>query len=98
MIPTPFFSLIDAVLGLYQMVIFIWVIMSWLLSFNVINAHNQVVGMIWQTLSALIEPALRPIRNLLPRTGSIDLSPIVLIFAIFFLREMNRWLAVRIGV
>ena len=61
MIPLPFFSLIDAVLSLYSVVVFIMVVMSWLLSFNVINRHNQVVDAIWRTVLALTEPVMRPI-------------------------------------
>ena len=98
MIPTPVFSLIDAILQLYTLVIFAMVIMSWLISFNVINRHNQFVDMIWRTIVALTEPVLRPIRNIMPSLGGLDLSPLILLLAIFFLREMNVWLSVRIGV
>ncbi|MEM9617812.1 MAG: YggT family protein [Pseudomonadota bacterium] len=98
MIPTPVFSLIDAILQLYVFIVFAMVIMSWLISFNVINRHNQFVDMIWRTLVALTEPVLRPIRNMMPNLGGIDLSPLILLLAIFFLREMNVWLAARIGV
>ncbi len=98
MIPMPFFSLIDAILQLYTLVIFVMVIMSWLLSFNVINRHNQFVDAVWRTLIALTEPVLKPIRNVMPSLGGLDLSPLILLFGVFFLREMNQWLAVRIGV
>jgi len=98
MIPTPFFSLIDAILQLYTFVIIAMVIMSWLLGFNVINRHNQFVDAVWRTLMALTEPVLRPIRNILPSMGGLDLSPLVLLFSIFFLREMNVWLAARVGL
>ncbi len=98
MIPTPVFSLIDAILQLYVFIVFAMVIMSWLISFNVINRHNQFVDMIWRTLVALTEPVLRPIRNMMPNLGGIDLSPLILLLAIFFLREMNVWVAARIGV
>ena len=98
MIPTPFFSLIDAILQLYTFVIFAMVIMSWLISFNVINRHNQFVDMIWRTTVSLTEPLLKPIRNIMPSLGGLDLSPIILLLSIFFLREMNVWLSTRIGV
>lgn len=98
MIPMPFFSLIDAILQLYTLIVFIMVIFSWLLAFNVINRHNQFVDMVWRTIVALTEPVLAPIRRMMPSMGGIDISPIVLLLGIFFLREMNRWLAVRIGV
>ena len=98
MIPMPFFTLIDAILQLYIFIIFAMVIMSWLLAFNVINRHNQFVDAIWRTLNGLTEPLLRPIRNTLPSMGGIDISPIVLLLGIFFLRQMNVWIAARIGI
>lgn len=98
MIPMPVFSLIDAILQLYIFVIFIMVIMSWLLTFNVINRHNQFVDAIWRTLMGVTEPVLKPIRNIMPNLGGIDLSPLLLLLSIFFLREMNSWIAVRIGI
>ncbi len=98
MIPMPFFSLIDAILSIYSLVVFIMVIMSWLISFNVINRHNQFVDMVWRTVIALTEPALGPIRRAMPNLGGIDLSPIVLLLGVFFLRQMNWWIAARVGM
>lgn len=74
---------------------FIWVIiasavMSWLLAFNVINGYNPVVRTIWNAVNAITEPFLRPIRSvmgrLLPNLRGVDLSPMVLIFALLFIR------------
>lgn len=98
MIPMPVFSLIDAVLSLYSLIVFVAVIMSWLINFNVINRHNQFVGMIWGFVTALTEPALRRIRGVIPYIGGIDISPIALLLGIFFLRQMNWWIAARIGL
>lgn len=98
MIPMPVFTLIDAILQLYIFVIFIMVIMSWLLTFNVINRHNQFVDAVWRTLTGVTEPLLRPIRNIMPNLGGIDLSPLLLLLAIFFLQEMNQWIANRIAI
>lgn len=98
MIPMPVFTLIDAILQLYIFVIFIMVIMSWLLTFNVINRHNQFVDAVWRTLMGLTEPVLRPIRNIMPNLGGIDVSPLILLLGIFFLREMNLWIAARIAI
>jgi YggT family protein len=69
--------------------IFVWLliaqaIMSWLLAFNVMNYRNQVVRTIWEFLSRITEPLLRPIRRFLPSFGGIDLSPLVLILVIIF--------------
>jgi YggT family protein len=74
--------IVNAVADLYFWIILITVIMSWLLSFNVINRHNQVVDMIWRSCLALTEPLLRPIRRVLPSLGGFDISPVVLLIAI----------------
>ncbi len=78
---------VDSILSLYTFVIFAMVIMSWLISFNVINRHNQIVDAIWRTCTALTEPLLRPIRNVMPNLGGIDISPIVLLIAVGALRR-----------
>ena len=98
MIPLPVFKIIDMIVDLYIFVIIAMVIMSWLIGFNVINRHNQIVDMIWRTVTALTEPLLGPIRRALPNMGGLDLSPLVLLFSIYFLQMMNQWLALRIGV
>ena len=61
-------------------------IFSWLVAFHVVNTRNQVVGMIGEFLYRITEPALRPIRNLLPNLGGIDVSPVVLFLIIIFIR------------
>ena len=75
-------------LDFYVWIIIASAVFSWLFAFNVINASNQFVGMIGNFLYNMSEPALRPIRRFLPNMGGIDLSPIVLIFAIFLLQRI----------
>ena len=65
-----------------------WVILSWLISFDVINRRNELVNAIWSTLDAVMEPLLRPIRSILPKTPGLDLSPMVVALAIIFLRML----------
>lgn len=72
----------NALIQLYILVVFVSVIMSWLIGFNVINRHNGVVDAIWRTTTALTEPALRPIRNMLPNLGGIDISPVILLIGL----------------
>ena len=72
---------------------YVWIIigsavMSWLIAFNVVNTRNQFVAMVWEMLHKLTEPALRPIRNFLPNFGGIDISPVILLFLIFFLQRL----------
>ena len=74
--------LFNSIIGLYTFVVLVTVVMSWLVGFNIINKHNQLVGMIWNTCLALTEPALRPIRNMLPNLGGVDISPIVLLLGL----------------
>jgi YggT family protein len=60
-------------------------VLSWLVVFNVVNVRNRFVYQLGRFLDAITEPVLRPIRRIVPLIGGIDLSPIVLIFALQFL-------------
>ena len=73
-------------LDLYSYVIIATAVMSWLIAFNVVNIRNDVVRSIWNTLVALTEPLLQPIRRFLPNFGGIDISPVILILVLYFLR------------
>lgn len=90
----PLLLFIDYLLNLYTWVIIAGVIFSWLIAFNVINAYNPFVRSVWQALNAITEPLLRPIRRLMPDLGGLDLSPIVLLLAVFFIRSVviRGWL------
>ncbi|CAM5425574.1 YggT family protein [Mesorhizobium sp. UC22_110] len=74
-------------LDLYWWIIIASAIFSWLFAFNVVNPRNQVVNTIGNALYRLTEPALRPIRRILPDLGGIDISPIILLLILFFLRQ-----------
>lgn len=69
-------------------IIIIQAVMSWLIAFNVVNTRNQFVSTIWDMLYRVTEPLLRPIRNMLPQMGGLDLSPIVLLLIIFFIERV----------
>ena len=71
------------VLQLYSYVIVIVAIMSWLIAFNVINVYNDFVRAVWNALNALTEPLLRPIRQVLPNFGGLDISPVVLLLLVY---------------
>ena len=77
---------ISSLITLYIYIIIASAVMSWLIAFNVINPYNQFVRSIWQGLNALTEPALRPIRRWMPDLGGIDISPMVLIIALWFVQ------------
>ena len=73
--------------------IFIWLlimqaILSWLITFGVINTNSNIVNMIGNFLYKITEPVLRPIRSLLPDLGGIDVSPLILIILLIFLRNL----------
>ena len=57
-------------------------IMSWLIAFNVLNLHQQIVGQIWQSLNRLLDPIYRPIRQYLPNLGGLDLAPLAALIII----------------
>jgi YggT family protein len=82
------FEVIDIALTLYMWIVVAMAIFSWLVAFNVVNTRNQVVGMIGDVLYRITEPALRPIRNILPNLGGIDVSPVVLFLIIIFIQRV----------
>ena len=82
------FQTIDLALNLYTWVIIGSAIFSWLYAFNVINSNNRFVNSLGTFFFNVTEPALRPIRRFLPNLGGIDISPIILLLIIFFLRSL----------
>ena len=81
------FETIDMALNLYTWIIIASAVFSWLYAFNVINSSNRFVASIGEFLYKVTEPALRPIRNILPQLSGIDISPVILLFIIFFIRR-----------
>lgn len=90
----PLFHLVYTLLNIYFWILVASVIMSWLLAFGVVNTSNQFVSTLSDFLFRVTEPALRPIRKILPNFGGLDISPILLILAIHFLQEFLSLLAV----
>ena len=88
----PFLWLILTVIDLYISVLIAAAVMSWLIAFNVVNSHNPTVRMIWDFLYRITEPALAPIRSVLPGLGGIDISPVILIIGLLFLKQLILWL------
>lgn len=82
----PIFWLIWQVLEIYMWIVIVAVVMSWLIAFNVINLHNNIVRAIVRTLDALTEPVFRMVRRFVPSVGGLDLSPIVVFLGIMFLQ------------
>ena len=80
------FEILMLLLGVARMFIFVHFIMSWLINFDVLNVRQPLVGQIWYGLQRILEPIYRPIRNILPNMGGIDLSPIVALIGIEIIR------------
>lgn len=81
---------IDLALNIYTWMLIGSAIFSWLYAFNVINGRNQFVNMVGNFLHNITEPVLAPIRRILPQMGGIDISPIIVLLLIYFLR-MFMW-------
>ncbi len=80
-----FVWLVNAIRGIAWWIVIIHVVMSWLISFNVVNLYQPFVRQVWDALTRLTEPVYRPIRNFMPNMGGLDLSPLVVIVALQFL-------------
>ena len=80
--------LIVTIIDIYFWIVIITAVLSWLIAFNVANPRNPVVGRIWDVLVRLTEPALAPIRRILPNLGGIDISPVILLLLLGFLRRL----------
>src|SRR6476661_3620849 len=91
----PLIGFIVLVIDLYIWVVIASAILSWLVAFNVVNMNNRFVLSIADMLYRLTEPALRPIRNILPNLGGIDISPVILILLLLFIHDvvLLGWLA-----
>jgi len=82
------FILLDSVITIYLWIIIINAILSWLVAFNVLNTQNRFVFSVLDATYKLTDPALNKIRRFIPTFGSIDISPVVLILILIFLRNV----------
>lgn len=82
----PFHWLIDTVLEIYVWLLIAQAILSWLVNFNVVNTRNRFVYVAGDFLYRITEPVLRPIRRVVPAIGGLDVSPVILILLISFIR------------
>ena len=84
----PFIWLFDLLLDIAISVIVVQAIMSWLISFNVLNLQQRLVRLIWEALNRLTEPIYRPVRRFMPNLGGLDITPMVIIVALLFLQRL----------
>jgi YggT family protein len=88
------FEIVGYLVSIIVMLVIVQFVLSLLISFNVVNMSNQFVTAIWTAVNALLEPILSPIRRIMPNTGAIDFSPLVLIIGLEILRIVLKNLAV----
>ena len=81
-------NLVDMVIELFIWAVILSAVLSWLVAFNVINTRNRFVYSVGNFLYRVTDPALRPIRNLIPNLGGIDISPVILILLLIFARSL----------
>ena len=84
----PLLSVIILAIEFYLLIVFVMVVVSWLVAFNVVNIHNRFVFLVRDFTLRATEPALRPIRRFLPNLGGIDISPVILILFLYFLQQV----------
>lgn len=87
----PIVWLLLTLLDLYWWVVVIAVVVSWLVAFGVLNTYNEFARSLIRALAALTEPVFRPIRRILPSLGGLDLSPLIVLIAIWFLQYVLVW-------
>lgn len=80
--------LLDNLIGLYQTILIIYIIATWLISFNIINTTNRLVYSIMDALYRLCEPSFRLVRRYLPNFGSLDISPVIILLLLYFIRNL----------
>jgi len=79
-------QLLFIILEFYVWAILIGVVLSWLVQFGIVNPYNRFISIVMTAISRITEPLLRPIRKVLPYTGPVDFSPVVLLFGIYFIK------------
>ncbi|HEU0156500.1 MAG TPA: YggT family protein [Stellaceae bacterium] len=80
--------LVDTVITIYIWLLIAQAVLSWLVAFGIVNRHNRVVATIGDFLWRITEPLLRPIRRILPDLGGIDVSPVIVILLLYFVRNL----------
>lgn len=93
----PVLQLLLTVINIYVWIVIIGAVLSWLVAFSIVNTSNRLVYTIGDMIHRITEPALRPIRNMLPSIGGLDLSPIVLILGLMFVQNVLIKLLFKFG-
>ena len=81
-------ALIIQIIDLYKLVLIFYIIVTWLVAFNIINTSNRFVYSLMEILYRLFEPSLRWVRRYVPTFGNIDISPIIVFLLLWFLQSL----------
>ena len=92
------FEIVGYLISIIVMVVIVQFVLSLLISFNVVNMHNQFVAALWRAVNAILEPILAPVRRFMPDTGMLDLSPMVVIILLTIVQIVLRNLAIAYAV
>ena len=87
------YEIVGYLISLIVMLVIVQFVLSLLISFNVVSMHNDIVASLWRAINLLLEPILAPVRRLMPDTGMIDLSPMVLIIGLTIVQIVLKNLA-----
>ena len=82
------FILLDSIITIYLWIIIVNAVLSWLVAFNILNTQNRFVFSVLEATYKMTDPALNKIRRFIPTFGSIDISPVILILLLMFLRNI----------
>ena len=80
--------LIIEIIQLYQFVLIVYIIATWLIAFKIVNTSNRFVYSIMDILYRLSEPSLRLVRRYIPTFGNIDISPIIVFILLIFIKKL----------
>ncbi len=92
----PLYNVANIAINLFIWALIISAGLSWLVAFGIINTHNRLVYTVMDALHRVTEPVLRPIRNILPNTGGLDLSPLALILLLYLVQEILHQLVLKL--
>ena len=87
-------DIVSYLINILVMLVIVQFVLSLLISFNVVNTQNQFVAALWKAVNALLDPILQPVRRLMPNTGAIDFSPMLLIVGLTVLQKILFHLAI----
>lgn len=87
------FEIVSYLINILVMLVIAQFVLSLLISFNVVNTHNEFVRAIWRAINAILDPVLRPVRRMMPDTGAVDLSPMALIILLTIVQIILKNLA-----